>query len=124
MRTLVLLLAAGVLLAADVITPETLHGAWELDDKAVTKEQKADAAAAKAVDGFGITFTLRTARVIFGEDNYVAGMWRVDGATATTATVVIQPKGGEERSFHITLDGKTKMTVAEAPGKLPLIKTR
>lgn len=110
-------------MAADSITPESLHGAWELDVKSATKDQADAVKTAQSVDGFGMTFTLRTARAIFSDDNFAAGMWRVEDATATTATVVIQPKGGEERTLHITLDGK-KMTCTEVPGNLPLVKTR
>jgi hypothetical protein len=123
MRTLCLCLVALSLAAAENLVPDNLHGHWVVDDKAVTKEQKEAAAAAAKVENFGVTFTLRTARVIFAADRFVAGMWRLDEATPTTATLVIQPKGADEQRFHLTLQ-KGRLTVDECPGKLPLKNAR
>lgn len=124
MRIACLLALVCCLSAADKpLTMDALHGAWVVDAKAVTKEQKAAAEAAAKVDGFGLTLTLRTARAVWSEEDFVAGMWRLEDATPTTATVIIQPKGGEERRLHLTLE-KGVMTVAESPGKLPLKNSR
>lgn len=102
---------------------EDLHGAWVVNAKAVTAEQAAAATAAAAVEDYGVNFTQRTCRVILSNERAFAGMWRLDAATATTATVVIQPKGGEEQRLAITFDGKT-LVLIDAPGKLPLIKAK
>jgi hypothetical protein len=124
--SLLLIIALAVPLAAAERAPlvaDDLHGAWELDTTAVTAEQQDAAAAAQAVDGFGLVLSLRTARIIFGDDDFTVGMWRLENATADAATLVVQPKGGAERRFQLSVDGK-RMQIAEAPGKLPLIKTR
>jgi hypothetical protein len=123
MRTALLCLIAMTLAAADNLTPDALHGMWVVDEKAVTKDQKDAAAAAAKIENFGINLTLRTARVIFAQDTVVAGMWRLDGATPTTATLVVQPKGGEERRYKITLT-KGHLVIDECPGKLPLKNAR
>ncbi len=109
--------------AAEVLTADALRGTWSLDEKAATKEQAVAVAAAKAIESFGLVLTTKTARVLFEADGMVAGMWRLDDATATTATLVVQPRGGEERSYALTIDGD-RMTVAEAPGQVPLIRKR
>jgi hypothetical protein len=113
-------LAAG---AAENLTPDNIYGIWQVDDKALSKEQKEAAAAAAKVENFGVNLTLRTARVIFASDTFVAGMWRLDDATPTTATLVIQPKGADEQRFHITFQ-KGRLTFDECPGKLPLRNIR
>lgn len=123
MRILPLLLLTSLLVAAENLLPDHLYGSWVVDEKAVAKEQKEDVAAAALVEGFGITFTLRTARAIFAKDEMFTGMWRLDESTPTTATLVIQPKGGEERRYHLTL-AKQRLVVAECPGQLPLKKAR
>ncbi len=128
-RTLPLIaLVALALLGADAsgakpLTNDDLHGTWGLDEKAATKEQATAVAAAKAVESFGIVLTTRIARVVFETDGMVAGMWRLDDATATTATLVVQPRGGQERRYALTIAGD-RMTVAEAPGGLPLIRAK
>ncbi len=94
-----------------------------MDGKALTKDQKEAAAAAAKVENFGVNLTLRTARVIFASDTFVAGMWRLDDATPTTATLVIQPKGADEQRFHITFQ-KGRLTFDECPGKLPFRNIR
>jgi hypothetical protein len=109
--------------AAENLTPDNIYGIWQVDDKALTKEQKEAAAAAAKVESFGVNLTLRTARVIFASDTFVAGMWRLDDATPTTATLVIQPKGEDEKRFHITFQ-KGRLTFDECPGKLPLKNIR
>jgi hypothetical protein len=123
MRTACLCLLALSLAAAENLGPDNLYGIWVVDEKAATKEQKDAVAAAAQVESFGVNFTLRTARVIFAKDTVVAGMWRVDEATPTTATVVIQPKGADEQRFHVTLK-KGQLVVDECPGKLPLKNAR
>ncbi len=123
MRTLCLFLLVLGLAAADKLVPDQLHGHWVVDDKSVTKEQQDAAAAAAKVENFGVNFTLRTARVVFAADRVISGMWRLDDATATTATLVIQPKGSDEQRFHLTLL-KGRLTVDECPGKLPLKNAR
>lgn len=123
MRTLCLCLLALGLAAADKLVPEQLYGHWVVDEKAVTKEQKAAAADAAKVENFGVNFTLRTARVVFTADKLVSGMWRLDDATPTTATLVIQPRGADEQRFRLTLQ-KGRLTVDECPGKLPLKNER
>ncbi|MBA3846570.1 MAG: hypothetical protein H0X45_07990 [Planctomycetes bacterium] len=127
-RTLPLIVIAVALFSghaagAQPLTNDDLHGTWTLDEKAATKDQAAAVAAAKAVESFGIVLTTRIARVVFETDGMVAGMWRLDDATATTATLVVQPRGGEERRYALTIDGE-RMTVAEAPGGLPLIRAK
>lgn len=123
MRTLLLTLFATLTLAHAALTPDDLHGTWVVDEKAVTDDQKAAAAAAKGVEGFGVTFTLRTARVVIGAEEMYAGQWRLEDATATSATAVIQPRGGEERRLSLTREGK-HLIVAELPGKLRLMKAQ
>lgn len=123
MRAICICLLASVLAAADKLVPDNLYGHWVVDDKAVTKEQKAAAADAAKVENFGVNFTLRTARVVFTADKIVSGMWRLDDAMPTTATLVIQPRGADEQRFHLTLE-KGRLTVAECPGKLPLKNAR
>lgn len=123
MRTACLCLLACAIAAADNLTPDDLHGHWVVDEKSVTKEQKDAAAAAAKVENFGINFTLRTARVVFASERFVAGMWRLDDATPTTATLVIQPRGADEQRFHLTLQ-KGRLTIDECPGKLPLKNVR
>jgi hypothetical protein len=105
------------------LTPDSIYGIWQVDDKVLTKDQKEPAAAAAKVENFGVTLTLRTARVIFASDAIVAGMWRLDDATPTTATLVIQPKGADEQRLHLTFK-KGHLTVEECPGKLPLKNIR
>lgn len=109
--------------AAAPLTPDALYGAWVLDEAAATKEQAAAVASAKAIEGFGIVLTLRTARITFVADEPISGPWRLEAATATTATLVVQPKGGEERRYAITVD-KDRLTVAEAPGGVPFKRKR
>lgn len=123
LRIACLCLLSLTLAAAEKLTPDNLHGLWVVDDKAVTKEQKDAAAAAAKVENFGVNFTLRTARVIFSGDQIIAGMWRLDDATPTTATLVIQPKGADEQRFHLTLQ-KGRLVIDECPGKLPLKNAR
>jgi hypothetical protein len=83
---LCLLALTLTLTAANNLTPDALYGVWVVDDKAITKEQKEAAASAAQIENFGVNLTLRTARVIFARDTVVAGMWRLDQATPTTAT--------------------------------------
>jgi hypothetical protein len=109
--------------AAENLTPDSIYGIWRVDDKALAKDQKEAAAAAAKIENFGVNLTLRTARVIFASDTFVAGMWRLDDATATTATLVIQPKGADEQRFHISYQ-KGRLTFDECPGKLPLKNIR
>lgn len=123
LRIACLCLLSLTLAAAEKLTPDALHGIWVVDDKAVTKEQKEAAAAAAKVENFGVNLTLRTARVIFAKDTVVAGMWRLDDATPTTATLVIQPKGGDEHRYKVTLT-KGHLVIDECPGKLPLKNAR
>ncbi len=123
MRILCLCLVAMTLAAADNLTPDALYGTWVVDEKALTKEQKEAAASAVQIENFGVNLTLRTARVIFAKDTVIAGTWRLDEATPTTATLVLQPKGGEERRYHLTLK-KGQMIIDECPGKLPLKNAR
>lgn len=123
LRIACLCLLTLTLAAAENLTPDNLYGNWVVDEKAVTKEQKDAAAAAAKVENFGVNFTLRTARMILAADTVVAGMWRLDQATPTTATVVIQPKGGEERRYKVTLT-KGQLVIDECPGRLPLKNAR
>jgi hypothetical protein len=128
LRTACLLLATCLLLlhGAERTTPivaEDLHGAWVVDTAHLTAAQQDAAKAAAAVDGYGVNFTLRTCRVIISDERAFAGMWRVDDATPTTATIVVQPKGHEEQRVAITFDGTT-LVLADEPGKLPLIKAK
>lgn len=123
MRILMLLLTATLLASADNLIPDNLFGNWIVDEKLVTKQQQDAATAAARIEGFGMTFTLRTARVVFAADEMISGMWRLDDATPTTATLVIQPKGADERRYRLTLQ-KQRLTVAECPGQLPLKNTR
>ncbi len=104
MRIVCLCLLAVTCATAENINQDLLYGHWVVDKKAVTAAQKeADGAAAK-VENFGITLTLRTARIIFATDEMIAGMWRVDEATPTIANLVIQPKGADAWRYHLTLD--------------------
>jgi hypothetical protein len=123
MRLACLCLLAFSLTAAENLTPDSLYGHWVVDEKAVTREQRDAAAAAAQVENFGVNLTLRTARVVFAADRFVAGMWRLDDATPTTATLVIQPRGADEQRFRLTLQ-KGRLTVDECPGKLPLKNER
>ena len=123
LRLVCLCLLSLTLAAAENLTPDALHGIWVVDEKALTKEQKEAAASAAQIENFGVNLTLRNARIIFAKDTVVAGMWRLDQATPTTATLVIQPKGGEERRFKVTLQ-KGMLIFDECPGKLPLKNAR
>lgn len=123
LRLACLCLLSLTLTAADNLTPDALYGIWVVDEKAVTKEQKEAAAAAAQIENFGVNLTLRNARIIFAKDTVVAGMWRLDHATPTTATLVVQPKGGEERRYQVTLK-KGQLIVDECPGKLPMKNAR
>lgn len=121
MRIALLVLLAMALAAAENLLPDHLFGTWVVDTAALAKPQQEAAAAAAKVEGFGITFTLRTARVVFAAEGMVSGMWRLDEATPTTATLVIQPRGMDEQRFHLTLE-QQRLVVAECPGRLPLKK--
>jgi hypothetical protein len=123
MRIACLCLLAMSLGAAENLDPDALYGHWVVDEKAAAKAQKEAAGAAAQVENFGVTLTLRTARIIFAKDELVAGMWRLDDATPTTGTLVVQPKGADERRYHVTLE-KGHLVVAECPGKLPLKNAR
>jgi hypothetical protein len=126
MRIACLFLVSAVLAlqAVERTTPivvEDLHGAWVVDTKHLKPEQQEAAKAAATVEFYGVNFTQKTCRVILAEDNSFAGMWRIDDATPTTATITVYPKGQEERRFPISFDGTT-LVLTDAPGKLPLIK--
>lgn len=123
MRLVLLVLLATALAAAENLKPDDLFGTWVVDDKSVTAEQREAAAAAALIEGFGVTFTLRTARVVFAKDGMVSGMWRLDEATPTTAVLVIQPRGADERRYHLTMSQK-QLVVAECPGRLALRNAR
>lgn len=123
LRITCLCLLSLTLAAADNLTPDALYGIWVVDEKALTKDQKDAAASAAQVENFGVNLTLRTARFIFAKDSVVAGAWRLDQATPTTATLVVQPKGGEERRFTVTLK-KGQLVVDQCPGKLPMKNAR
>lgn len=103
------------------IVPETLHGVWVLDAKAVKPDQRAAADAAAAIEGYGLAFTQRICRVVLGDDRQFAGMWRIAEASATTATVVVQPRGGEEQRLTVAFDGR-HLVITDPPVGLPLIK--
>jgi hypothetical protein len=121
MRIVGLLALVSALRGAESIDADALYGHWVVDPAAATAAQHDAVATATHVENFGLTLTLRTARIIFARDNLVAGIWRVDEATPTTATLVVQPKGGDERRYHLTLM-KGLLVVAECPGQLPLSK--
>lgn len=126
LRIVVLGLLLTLLHAAERTTPivaEDLHGAWVVDTTSLKPEQQAAAKAAAAVEGYGVNFTQRTCRVILSEEQAFAGMWRVDEATPTTATITVYPKGQEEQRFAISFDGKT-LVLTQAPGALPLVKAK
>ncbi len=123
LRIACLCLLALTIAAADRLTPDALYGHWVVDEKALTKDQQDAAAAAAKIENFGVNLTLRTARITFAKDAMVAGMWRLDEATPTTAVLVVQPKGGEEQRFHVTLQ-KGHLVIAECPGKLALKNAR
>lgn len=123
LRIACLCLLALTLTAAEKLSPDNIYGIWVVDEKALTKDQKEAAAEAAQVENFGVNLTLRTARIIFAKDTVVAGMWRLDDATPTTATLVVQPKGGEERRYHLTL-AKGRLVIDECPGKLPMKNAR
>ncbi len=122
-RIICLCLFALTLAAADKLSPDKIYGIWVVDEKALTKDQKDAATAAAQIENFGVNLTLRTARIIFAKDTVISGMWRLDDATPTTATMVVQPKGGEERRYKITFE-KGRLIVDECPGKLPMKNAR
>ncbi|HEX3134664.1 MAG TPA: hypothetical protein VHX44_13925 [Planctomycetota bacterium] len=123
LRIVCLCLFALTIAAAENLSPDAIYGIWVVDDKALAKEQKEVAAEAAKIENFGVNLTLRTARVIFAKDTFVAGMWRLDDATPTTATLVIQPKGADEKRYHLTFQ-KGHLILDECPGKLPLKNAR
>ena len=124
LRIACLCLLALSLTAAENLSPDNLYGIWVVDEKAATKDQKDAVAAAAQIENFGVNLTLRTARVIFAKDTVVAGMWRLDEATPTTATLVIQPKGADdEKKYHLTF-AKGRLVLDECPGKLPMKNAR
>ena len=123
LRIVCLCLFALTVAAVEKLTPDALYGIWVVDEKALTKDQKDSAASAAQVENFGVNLTLRTARVIFAKETVVAGMWRLDDATPTTATLVIQPKGADEKKYHLTF-AKGRLVFDECPGKLPMKNAR
>ena len=123
LRIACLCLLALTLAAAEKLSPDNIYGIWVVDEKALTKDQKEAAVDAAKIENFGVNLTLRTARIIFAKDTVVAGMWRLDDATATTATLVIQPKGGDEKKYHLTF-AKGRLMLDECPGKLPMKNAR
>lgn len=123
MRILCLCLFALTLAAAENLSPDAIYGIWVVDEKAATKDQKEAVAAAAQVENFGVNLTLRTARIIFAKDTVVAGMWRLDEATPTTAVLVVQPKGADEKRYHVSL-AKGRLIFDECPGKLPMKNAR
>ena len=123
LRIICLCFLALTLAAAENLSPDNIYGIWVVDDKALTKDQKDAAAAAAKVENFGVNLTLRTARIIFATDTVVAGMWRLDDATPTTAILVVQPKGGDEKKYHLTF-AKGRLVLDECPGKLPMKNAR
>ena len=126
MRIAILLcLICSCHLSAAELVRDDLLGFWQLDETAVTENQKAAAEQAKKVEMFGISLTNRIGRVIFSSDSMVAGMWRLDNATETTATLVIQHKGGDEHTYQLTVTGKDKdmrITVKQAPAGLTFMR--
>ena len=123
LRIACLCLLALTLAAAEKLSPDNIYGIWVVDEKALTKDQKEAAVDAAKIENFGVNLTLRTARVIFAKDTVGAGMWRLDDATPTTATLVIQPKGADEKKYHLTF-AKGRMVFDECPGKLPMKNAR
>lgn len=123
LRIACLCLLSLTISAAENLSPDALYGIWVVDEKALTKDQKDAAAEAAKIENFGVNLTLRNARIIFAKDTVVAGMWRLDQATPTTATLVVQPKGGEERRYQVTLK-KGQLVIDECPGKLPMKNAR
>ena len=120
MRTLTLLLIlTTVHLTAATLVRDDVVGRWQLDMSRVTDAQRD--AANGVVEGFGITLTSRIGRVTWSADDMVAGMWRIDDATETTATLVISTKSGTEHHYHLTINGD-QMNVTEAPHGLPLAR--
>ena len=123
MRIICLCLVALTLAGAEKLSPDAIYGIWVVDEKAATKDQKDAVAAAAQVENFGVNLTLRTARIIFAKDTVVAGMWRLDEATPTTAVLVVQPKGADEKRYHVSL-AKGRLIFDECPGKLPMKNAR
>jgi hypothetical protein len=126
---LTLLCVASLLSAAD-LTRDDLMGHWGLDAGSATAAQKSAAERAAGLEMFGLVLTNRIGRAVWSADGMVSGMWRLEDATETTGTIVIQSKAGEEQRYRITVtpDPKdktlTRMTVAEAPDGLPLKRHR
>lgn len=118
------LLATACAAAEPALTVEDLHGHWEVDAGALkTEAQKAAAATAAQVDGYGLTCTQRTCRVALSAERGFAGMWRLDQATATTAVIVVQPRGQDEQRVPIRIEGR-HLFVTDDPAGLPLRNTR
>lgn len=115
---ILLLLACLLPLGAAELARDDLIGRWELDPAAATDAQADAVATASAVEGYGLTLTSRIGRALFETDAMVAGMWRIEDATDTGATLVIQSKGGGEHRYTLSRKGD-HLFVTEAGG-LPL----
>lgn len=98
------LLFAATAGAAD-LTMDDLYGHWGVDPAA-----KTPAAVAAAEDS--LVFLPKLCRARFGE-RMVVGMWRVEQATATTATVLVFDHGDEQR-LALRRDG-TRLFVDARP---------
>ncbi len=106
-----------------VLTMDDLYGRWQPDAAAMDAALKKDAAVAiKAGEEWSVTLTPRVGRLVCG-DISIAGMWRLDGATAKGGTLVIEPKGSEPQRFSVTFDGK-HLFVEALPWKLPFAKAK
>ena len=126
LRAFVLMLMVCGLVAVErtaVLTMDDLYGRWQPDVAAMDATLKKDAVVAiKAGEEWSVTLTPRVGRLICG-DISIAGMWRLDNATAKGGTLVIEPKGSEAQRFTVTFDGK-HLFVEALPWKLPFVKPK
>ena len=106
-------------LAAAELVRDDLIGPWRLAADQLTDAQQAAAERAQAVEGFGLVLTNRIGRALWSDGTMIAGMWRLEDATETTGTIVIQSKGGSEHRLGFSLEDGV-LTVTDSPGKLPL----
>lgn len=128
LRCVLALCVAVAAMAAERTTPltrEDLLGRWEPAVEAI--DEKTRAAAAEALkpgdDRWHIALMSKYGRLYFGQQPPDAGMWRLDEATPTSAVIVIQPAGREERRLKVAFDGTT-LTPEGLPWKLPFRKAK
>jgi len=119
------------------IMPEDLNGRWAPDfatvdwavtvsgwkdlsekDRATEKEKLA-----KQWQDAHMAFTPRMTRLVYGSDDMLVGLWRLEDAKPTTAALIVMARGVDHRfaltydGTHLRLDGQPWGTLAFAKAK-------